>query len=842
MAAQPSPSPLQNLPSSSNAASRLSAPASSSVRSQERGESDTTRQLTTSAQAKAAASNTSCTGSAPPVLPAVLGMSDLTALMVLAVVFAFNTSGVQFGGPASFLYWCVGLLTFLLPCAAVTRWLARRYPGQGAPYLWARRVLGPGWSFFSAFCAWLPGVLAAISVIESGIVFIQYLAPTWFVTPMQQCPLLLLTLLLATVGVCLPLRWLRRILLIMAALYLSIFVLIGLAGVCWLTSGHAAVSPSLFTASAWRPSSNNFAVYGIVVLALPGVDIPIFLGGELRGDKRTVRRASDYVWWGSALAFLAYLLGTFGVMVVVPPGQSGMTSANVQVIATVFGPLAATVVDIVFALSQLAIAMAYILLFSRLLFVVAQDRRLPAFLATVNRHGVPIASILTQVAIVAVAAILSYVAVPLVFEGLISPRDLAVEIYNVTEAGTTVVWVCSIIQIFVLVLILNMRKSRRARLRRGGLIAFPALPARARFIAFMGICITGIFASIIGIWATISSSWLPALIPHNRWMVLVVVVTLVSLLIGWVASEVPRMHGLLGEQQWLNRREIALREQLQAAYDEQELLLRQHQELLAELDRLYREQAEAAVTDAITGLPNHRAIMSRVDEEIARCQETVGAQAHSLEGADSLPGRPIDLKGISAFDIVGTGISIPTCAVLFVDLDHFKRINDTWGHQAGDAILHEIGQRLRTTLRLEDFVGRYGGEEFAIVLTGVTLSEAVEIGERLRSAIASQPCRWEAQNGRDASASTLPTPVSIPVTASISVALYGLHGWTREALIEAADRAMYHAKHGGRNRVCLADRLADEGVQEHSLGDCPAGRVVSQTVHVALRGPDFMRT
>ncbi len=257
------------------------------------------------------------------------------------------------------------------------------------------------------------------------------------------------------------------------------------------------------------------------------------------------------------------------------------------------------------------------------------------------------------------------------------------------------------------------------------------------------------------------------------------------------------MHGLLGEQQRLNRREIALREQLQAAYDEQELLLRQQQELLAELDRLYREQAKAAITDAITGLPNHRAIMSLVDEEIARCRETTGEQ---VSGAD-----------------------VPTCAVLFVDIDHFKRINDTWGHQAGDAILHEISQRLRATLRLEDYVGRYGGEEFAIVLTDVALNAALEIGERLRSAIASQPCLLVAGNTCDIGmeAATNPTLVSIPVTASIGVALHGLHGWTREALIEAADRAMYQAKHGGRNRVCLADvpdAPASEELQELSAG------------------------
>ncbi len=470
-----SSSPLSShqLPGSPDA---VSAPAASSTRAQEQEGSAMSRRSTKGSPARADASKTFHTAAVKPTLPAVLGRSDLIALMVLIVVFALNTNGVQFGGPASFLYWGVGLLTFLLPCAVVTRWLARRYPGQGAPYLWAAQVLGPEWSFFSAFCAWLPGVLVILAVIESDFLFIQYLTPTSFATPIQQCPLLVLTLLAATVGVCLPLRWVKRILLSMTALYLSVFGLIGLAGICWLVQGHAAaVSPGFFSAASWQPNGNNFAVYGIVVLALLGVDIPIFMGGEVRGDKRAARRASNYVWWGSALAFLAYICGTFGIMVVVPPAQSGMPLASVQAIATVFGPFTAKGADIILVLSQVAIVMAYILLFSRLLFVVGQDRRLPSFLASVNRHGVPIASILTQAAIVAVAAILSYVAVPLVFESLISPTDLALEIYNVTQAGTTVVWVCSIIQIFVLVLVLNMRKSKRARFRRGRANALSAL-------------------------------------------------------------------------------------------------------------------------------------------------------------------------------------------------------------------------------------------------------------------------------------------------------------------------------------------------------------------------------
>ncbi len=182
-----------------------------------------------------------------------------------------------------------------------------------------------------------------------------------------------------------------------------------------------------------------------------------------------------------------------------------------------------------------------------------------------------------------------------------------------------------------------------------------------------------------------------------------------------------------------------------------------------------RQQHEAlnaaetrATTDPLTELPNHRTVMGRIEEELSRCQR---------------------------FE---TG-----CAVLFIDLDHFKHINDTYGHRAGDTVLREVARRLTTVVRLEDLVGRYGGEEFAVLLTDTTLAKATHVAERVRATLAETPCLWEAEENDH-------SPFTIPITASIGVSVYREHGITREALIEAADRAMYHAKHTGRNRVCLA--------------------------------------
>jgi diguanylate cyclase (GGDEF)-like protein len=173
---------------------------------------------------------------------------------------------------------------------------------------------------------------------------------------------------------------------------------------------------------------------------------------------------------------------------------------------------------------------------------------------------------------------------------------------------------------------------------------------------------------------------------------------------------------------------------------------------------------QVALTDPLTGLPNHRTMMDQIEEELTRCRRTQ-----------------------------------ESCAIVFVDLDHFKHINDTWGHRAGDAVLREASGRLKKSIRQGDAVGRYGGEEFVMLLANTTLHAAKHTAERLRVALAEEPCILEP--GEDT-----PDGNVIAITASIGVAVYGEHGSTREALIEAADRAMYYAKQTGRNQVCLQEK------------------------------------
>ncbi len=126
--------------------------------------------------------------------------------------------------------------------------------------------------------------------------------------------------------------------------------------------------------------------------------------------------------------------------------------------------------------------------------------------------------------------------------------------------------------------------------------------------------------------------------------------------------------------------------------------------------------------------------------------------------------------------------------IALVDVDHFKRVNDTYGHPTGDRVLVEIAQALRAKLRPSDFVARFGGEEFVVVLPNTTLAGARIAAERIREAVNAAVITTR-QHG------TLPS-------VSVSIGLGELHeGIDQSALLETADAALYRAKHNGRNRV-----------------------------------------
>lgn len=166
------------------------------------------------------------------------------------------------------------------------------------------------------------------------------------------------------------------------------------------------------------------------------------------------------------------------------------------------------------------------------------------------------------------------------------------------------------------------------------------------------------------------------------------------------------------------------------------------------------ESLEAAVTDQLTGLHNRRYMTGQLDALVARA---------------SRDGEPV--------------------AALLLDIDHFKKINDSFGHDVGDEVLREFAVRLASNVRAVDLPCRYGGEEFVVVMPETALADAQRIAERIRLHVSGAPFR--VVNGREI----------LAVTISIGVAVTLGPGDTQDALLKRADEALYEAKASGRNRV-----------------------------------------
>jgi diguanylate cyclase (GGDEF)-like protein len=131
-------------------------------------------------------------------------------------------------------------------------------------------------------------------------------------------------------------------------------------------------------------------------------------------------------------------------------------------------------------------------------------------------------------------------------------------------------------------------------------------------------------------------------------------------------------------------------------------------------------------------------------------------------------------------------------SLLIIDLDHFKRVNDTYGHPAGDAVLKRACEACSRALRTEDVFARFGGEEFAVVLRGIDIKGAARLGERLRQAVSAEVVEHEGHR--------------IQVTLSAGAASMACcRTPSAEELISIADRRLYAAKQAGRNRVAVED-------------------------------------
>lgn len=490
--------------------------------------------------------------------PRVLSRIDLLVVFIAVVVFIPDSAVVQTtqaAGPVTYVYWLVGTVTFLVPGAIVVAQLNRFLPVDGSIYVWTHRALGSLWGSFAAFCAWFPGILVLLTAGDFVRSLIQGIGlqafgndANWLADPWQQGVLVLLMLVvggwLSTLPLPLLMRWVRYSILLYG---LGIFS-IGLAGLVWLLTGHPSQAPLMPTRASF--GSPNFALYGAIVLALLGIEVPLNMAAETKQRNAPAL----FLRWGPLLVLVAYLLSTFGVAAVVPPGSAGLENSTLLAVRIVFGAPAAILVGLIFIGFYVTVTVIYITSFARILFVAALDHRLPLGLTRVNRFNVPSAVVHVQLIIVAIIAIVIYFIGPVFYPG----TNFSVKVYYVIEAATTIIWCLSMIILFLDLPFLLHRFRELFAKRRGQLIAPP-------WLLYLS-CIVGGGASLVGIWATLNASWDETLIATNQWWIIVGGAVLASLVIGLLGSAYPRLLSSLEEQTAAARENARLYSELRTTY------------------------------------------------------------------------------------------------------------------------------------------------------------------------------------------------------------------------------------------------------------------------------------
>ena len=453
------------------------------------------------------------------ILPKVLNSFDMVAIFVAIVLFISNSAVVTGAGAAAYIYWGLGFITFLIPGAIVTGQLGLMFPGEGSIYVWTNKAFGAFLGFFAGFCAWWPGVLVMIATGDAVVTLIQQLNANFLTEAWQQGVVIVAVIAFSFVLSILRFRVTQNFVNVVFVAYGGAILLIGLAGVLWLLTGHHANTDLSFRTGSWGLNRGNFTFYGLVILALLGIEVPLNMGVEIN-DARAITR---YLFWGSAVVIVAYLIGTFGIMMAVPASQQGNPSAIATAVQNGFGaagPVLGTLVTFIFIGFFLFNTAVYNYSFGRLLFVSGLDRRMPAVMSKVNANRVPWVAVLVQSIISAVFAAVAFIIAPYSLSTGFKPGDLSTIVYDILQAAVTVIWCVSMVILFIDVIIIRYK--------------YHEVFSRTRLApdwVFYLCSVVGLFAAAFGVYVTFTGPW-TTLLSYNTWILWIGSIAVLSLIIG----------------------------------------------------------------------------------------------------------------------------------------------------------------------------------------------------------------------------------------------------------------------------------------------------------------------
>lgn len=458
-------------------------------------------------------------------MPAVLGTFDMTAVYLLIVFFVTNATTAAAGGAAAFTYLLLGGITFFIPSVIATAQLGTMFPHEGSLYNWTHRAFGGFWSFFSAFCAWFPGILVMISAGDVIVSFLQGLNSQWLADPREQGAVIIVVILAGGLIATQRLRVVQNIVNVAAVLtFLGVFF-VGLAGVVWVVTRHP--SATNFTNLAnwnvnWKAGTGNINLFGLVTLAYLGVEGPLNMAGEIK-EHRSIKQ---HLAWGTVLVFIGYLLATFALLVVEGPANASATPFSlVSTVDTVLGKTIGNITAVCLMSFFVVTTAVYGYVYARLPFVAAVDQRLPIFMGRLNRHRVPANAIWMQVVFASIVTLFIFFVIPFAIN-LGKPADLSTEIYNVMLASSTLVWAFSTLVLFTNLAIFYFRDREFFNKRR----IFP-IPLLLTAIPL------GAISCILAIADTLFYSW-TGLIDNTHWLLAIGAVTIVCIIIAVIGSMV----------------------------------------------------------------------------------------------------------------------------------------------------------------------------------------------------------------------------------------------------------------------------------------------------------------